>query len=212
MRAAAERIPDIVLKAKATSTNNKYDVYFQKFVDWCKLFSFDYLPADSNTLCVFLSYLVQERVSVSVLNSFFYAINWKHHLSLLSNPCENILVKMTLEGSKRILSSPVQKKEPVTVDMLKKIVQFYSTDLSLKALRICALCILGFSGFLRYSELSDIRMKDLIVFQQYVQINIKRSKTSQYRQGQNVIISKTGSSLCPVSWLNKYIAPAKLKP
>ena len=34
----------------------------------------------------------------------------------------------------------------------------------------------------------------------------------QYRQGHNIIIAKTGSDLCPASWVNKYIAVANLIP
>lgn len=75
-------------------------MYFQRFVKWCESFKFDFLPASVNTVCVFLSHLVEKRISVSVLDAYFYAINWKHHFSLHINPCNDSLVKMTLEGSK----------------------------------------------------------------------------------------------------------------
>ena len=161
-------------------------------------------------MCVFLSTLLQQKVSTAALDAYYYAINWKHQLTLLSNPCEDRIVKMTLERSKRILSVSVKKKEPMTVDILRKIVTFYSI-LSLKSLRICTLCILGFSGFFRYSELSAIRMSDIKYSDSHVEINVKSSKAVQYRQGQSVIISKTDTDLCPVSWLNKYIAAAELQ-
>ena len=161
-------------------------------------------------MCVFLSTFLQHKVSTAALDAYHYAIDWKHQLTLLSNPCEDRIVKMTLERSKRILSVPVKKKEPMTVDILRKIVTFYST-LSLKVLRICTLCILGFSGFFRYSELSAIRMSDIKYSDSHVEINVKSSKADQYRQGQSVIISKTDTDLCPISWLNKYIAAAELQ-
>ena len=139
-----------------------------------------------------------------------YAINWKHTLSLLINPCEDKLCKMILEGSKRFLAAPVKKKEPVNVDMLRKIVNLYNVNSNLKSVRLCTLFILGFSGFLRYSEIADIRMRDLKLFEDHIQLNIKSSKTDQYRQGQTIVIGKTGSDLCPVFWLNRYIAAAHL--
>ena len=210
MGASSRRIPDIATNSKAVTTNKKYDGYFHKFADWCKLYGFSPLPAKVNTVCVFLSHLVEKKVSVALLDSYFYTINWKHNLSLLNNPCEDKLAKMTLEGSKRILAAPVKRKEPVTVDMLRKIINLYSSNLNLKSVRLCTLFLLGFSGFLRYSELADICMKDLQICEGHIQINIKRSKTDQYRQGQNIIIAKTGSDLCPVFWLNKYITLANL--
>lgn len=185
-------------------------MYFQRFVKWCESFKFDFLPASVNTVCVFLSHLVEKRVSVSVLDAYFYAINWKHHFSLHINPCNDSLVKMTLEGSKRILAAPKTKKEPVTVEMLKKIVDYYKQNLNLKALRICTICILGFSGFLRYSEISELQMRDLTFEDDHVLVYIKRSKTDQERQGKTVPISKTSSELCPVMWLNRYIEKAGL--
>ena len=96
--------------------------------------------------------------------------------------------------------------------MLRKIITFYSSNSNLKSVRLCTLVILGFSGFLRYSEIAYLRMKDLQIFKEHIQINIKCSKTDQYRQGHNIIIAKTGSDLCPVSWVNKYIAVANLIP
>ena len=98
----------------------------------------------------------------------------------------------------------------MTVDMLRKIINLYISNLNLKSVRLCTLFVLGFSGFLRYSELADIRMNDLQICEGHIKINIKRSKTDQYRQGQNIIIAKTGSDLCPVFWLNKYITLANL--
>ena len=89
---AAKRIPDIVLQAKASSTNKKYDEYFRKFDNWCATFCFTSLPALPNTLCIFLSHLVGKKVSSAVLESYYYAINWKHCCSLLSNPCETKMV------------------------------------------------------------------------------------------------------------------------
>ena len=150
------------------------------------MFNFSSLPALPKTVCVFLSTLLQQKVSTAALDAYHYAINWKHQLTLLSNPFEDRIVKMTLERSKRILSVPV-KKEPMTVDILRKIVTFYST-LSLKSLRICTLCILGFSGFFRYSELSAIRMSDIKYSDSHVEINVESSKADQYRQGQSVQI------------------------
>lgn len=169
------RILDIVLQSKASSTNRKYDLYFHKFSKWCELFNFSSLPALPKTVCVFLSTLLQQKVSTVALDAYHYAINLKHQLTLLSNPCEDRIVKMTLERSKRILSVPVKKKEPMTVDILRKIVTFYST-LSLKSLSICTLCILVFSGFFRYSELSAIRMSDIKYSDSHVEINLSPAK------------------------------------
>ena len=79
-----------------------------------------------------------------------YSIKRFHDVSLKCNPCEDKLVKMCYEGSKRILSKPINKKQPITVEMLHKIVDHFGSNyLDLSGLRICTICILGFSGFFR---------------------------------------------------------------
>ena len=66
-----------------------------------------------------------------------------------------------MRGRKRLLSRPVNKKEPITVDILEKIVDLYGTNLqNVSDLRICILCSMGFSGFFRYSELAEIRLRN----------------------------------------------------
>jgi hypothetical protein len=44
------------------------------------------------------------------------------------NPCENNLLKLILEGEKRLESKPVSKKEPITVDILQRLMVLYSSD------------------------------------------------------------------------------------
>ena len=169
------------------------------------------MPATPTTVCLYISSLVIQRVSVSVLEASFYSVNRFHEVSLRDNPCDDRLVKLCLEGSKRVLAKPVNKKLPITVEMLNKIVDRYGKDnANLSDLRICALCLLGFSGFFRYSELSNILMKDIKFFDTHVEINIQRSKTDIYRRGNKVFIAKTGKKLCPVSLLLRYIKSANL--
>jgi hypothetical protein len=66
-------------------------------------------------------------------------------------------IKASLEGSARILSKPVQKNEPITSDILKTILRKQCTIDNLQKLRICCLLLLGYSGFLRFNELAQIR-------------------------------------------------------
>lgn len=169
------------------------------------------MPAKPSVVCLYLSSLVVQCVSTSVLDSAFYSIKRFHDVSLKCNPCEDKLVKMCYEGSKRILSKPINKKQPITVEMLHKIVDNFGSNYSdLSGLRVCTICILGFSGFFRYNELSNITMNDISFSDTHVEINISKSKTDIYRRGNKVVIAKTGNKLCPVNFLKKYIEAANL--
>lgn len=111
-----EHLPCIVKSAKSEATNTKYDSYFMKFKLWCVSKSFSYLPASATTVALFLGDIIQQRVSVSVLDAYFYSISWVYSVSLNSNPCEEKFIKYIVEGGTRILAQPVQKKESITTD------------------------------------------------------------------------------------------------
>lgn len=209
---AAQKIPDIAKASKSKNTLKIYDQYFAKFVKWCEVHGLVSLPAKESTVCVFLSNLLDKKSSVATLDAYFYSISWQHDLLMLNNPCVNKLVKFTFEGCRRILSKPVVKKQPVTPDILSRLVDHVCKDesLDLKDLRLCVMCILGFSGFLRFDELSSLKMKDLVFHDSHVSVFISKSKCDQLKMGNSVPISKTGNKLCPVSWLQKYISAAGL--
>ena len=87
---------------------------------------------------------------------------------------------MVIEGGRRILG------KPVTPEMLRLIVSKYGDENDLSKLRVCVICLLGFSGFLRYSELSNIKMKNIIVHDSHVELTLDKSKTDIYRRVKEV--------------------------
>ena len=80
-----------------------------------------HLPALPSTVSMYLTSLIQTGVSVTVLNSIFYAVKWYHNMFLFEDPWVNRLVKLVLEGGNRILSKPIKKKEPITADVIVKL-------------------------------------------------------------------------------------------
>ncbi|CAG2228960.1 unnamed protein product [Mytilus edulis] len=154
---------NIVRSSKAISTNKKYDVYFKKFKEWCMTYKVIPLPASVSSVAVYISGLVQQSVSESVLLAHFYSSKWYHDFSLVYNPCEDKLIQMMIEGAKRILSKPVLKKEPITADHLQKIVDKIGSDRAhLPNVRICAMMLVGYAGFLRYSEIANLKMCNIL--------------------------------------------------
>ena len=72
----------------------------------------------------------------------------------LCYPTESQLVKNMFEAAKRISAKEVQKKQPLTAEHLKLLHEkLVVEDKGLSPLRTFTLIILGFCGFLRYSEL-----------------------------------------------------------
>ena len=171
---AQRHILRIIRSGKAESTNKKYDVYFSKFKQWCFSNNLKCLPASVAAVAVYISGLVQKYAYESVLLAHFYSIKWYHDFNLLENPCVHKIIILMMEGSKRILSRPVSKKEPITAEHLKLIVQKFGADLkNLMNIRICAMFLLRYAGFLRYSEIANLKMCNLNFFDTYVSLYIE---------------------------------------
>ena len=96
--------------------------------------------------------------------------------------------------------------------MLKALVTSKISDKSpsLSDLRTVALCLLGYAGFFRFSELCSIRTCDINFFPSYVSIFLESSKTDQFRYGAWVAIARSNQDTCPVKALEQYIAAAKI--
>ena len=97
----------------------------------------------------------------------------------------------------RQLAKPKARKEPVSSDMIAMLVYSLSARLTPTDVRLVAECLLAFSAFLRYDELAKLRCCDVTFCATHMSVHITSSKTDQYRQGENVVMTRTGSPTCP---------------
>ncbi len=82
---------------------------------------------------------------------------------------------------------------------------------SLKDLRIATLCTLGFAGFFRFKELSNVQANHIELLDTHIKIFVPHSKTDVYREGSYVYIARTHSNYCPVALLNRYLTAARIE-
>ncbi|CAG2214886.1 unnamed protein product [Mytilus edulis] len=208
LKALTVSLCSVVTASKSENTLKKYKGYFKRFKYWCLKYNLPFLPTTVCTVAIYLNYLIQSGVSTAVLNAAYYSIKWEHDLNLYDSILNDKLLDMVLEGGIRLLSKPLKRKEPITPTILKSIIAKFDKNDNLPGLRIFAMMLIGFSGFLRYDELAHIRSSDLTFNDSHLQLNIQKSKTDRYRQGNTILISRTGTDLCPVSMLQKYFRVA----
>ena len=67
------------------------------------------------------------------------------------------------------------------------------------------MCLLGYTGFLRFSEVASLKRSDISFFPSHVKLYLEKSKTDVYREGREVAISKTGTITCPIDMLDRYL-------
>ena len=92
--------------------------------------------------------------------------------------------------------------------MLKALVESKITDKSpsISDRRSVALCLIGYAGFFRFSELSQINACDVKFFPSYVSIFLESSKTDQFRDGAWIVMARSDLPTCPVRALEEYIS------
>lgn len=156
--------------------------------------------------------MAETAKSCSKIDQIVYGISWAHKLAGLKNPCQSDLVNFVREGAHRKIGHMITKKEPITPDILSKIVCKYGNiHCNLKDLRIASMCLICYSGFLRFSELVNLRRSDITFFPTYIKLFLVKSKTDIYREGRDVLIAKTGLPTCPVNMLIRYLNLANIE-
>ena len=202
------------LRSKADNTRKQYSAAFNRFCKWCSDYNISSLPASDFHISMYLVNLSDTCKSVTTIDEAFYAISWAHELSGYLNPCSSNLARLTREGCHRSIGHRSNnKKEPISLETLKNLcILFGSKSCNLIGLRIACMCVLSFAGFLRFSELVNIRMCDLKFFDNHMTVFIQKSKTDRYMKGSTVYISSSNSVSCPLAITKRYLEKANICP
>ena len=155
---------------------------------------------------MFLNHILFTSGKKGSVTTAFYGIRWGHHVMGFHSPTDNPLVRLAFEGCQRLCQSETTKKEPITLTMIKSLVnKFRGKNASLPDLRFFLTCLLGFSGFLRIDKLLSIKIKNLRINESHLEILVPKSETDQYREGNIVYISRVSSECCSVKFFEKYL-------
>ena len=155
-------------------------------------------------------HLMDTTRSFSIVEGAFYSLNWVHKLTDLPNPIDHYLPVLIKEAAKRKLGRPCDRKDPISTATMSRIIAKYAGSDSLIDFRFLTMCVLAFSGFLRFNDLINLKLADFLFHEDHLKITIRKSKTDVYSIGQTVILAKTDSVGCPVKTLSKYFSLAKL--
>ena len=157
-------------------------------------------------LAFYLQGVADSAKSKSTVEEAVNAISWAHQMAGVPSPTDSTFVKSTMQGLQRKVAKPVVKKLPVTMAMLKAIVDDAEHSKSLANLRLATACVTGYAAFFCFNELVHIKAENIEVEEGFMSIQIPQSKTDQLQKGREVVVSWTGSKLCPVSIIEKYMA------
>ena len=153
---------------------------------------------------------IQTSGSKEAVEEAVYALTWGHSIAIIPSPTDNPFIKTTVEELRRILLTPTQKKEPITTDLLKAMVQDTMEHNSLSNVHLTTACLLAFVGFPQFNELINTQPCHLSFSDDMLMLFLLLSKTDQLRKGNEMIITRTKTQTCPVTMLEKYMEMGKI--
>lgn len=195
----------LLLESRSDNTTKSYFYSFKRWEHFITTLGFSSLPAQPVHVALYFTHLLDQGKTFHSINNALYAIKWAHDINGLPDPTQNSFVTSIQEAAKRTAYKKVCKKEPITVNMLIELCEMFIDSNDLLVIRDLTMILISFAGFLRFDELSSLRFNDVDIKDDYLLLHINKSKTDQYRQGSEILISKGTSVACPFSMYLRYI-------
>jgi site-specific recombinase XerD len=203
LRTVANRASEYIRRSKATNTVKAYQSDWNHFKDWCERHGRTALPANPETVTLYLSDLAEDY-KPSTLTRRIASISQVHRAAGHETPTRDGNVRMVLAGIRRTKGRAQAAKTPVLVDELKRMVARLPEGVL--GTRDRALLLMGFSGAFRRSELVGLDRDAVEVVADGLVVTIRRSKTDQEGWGRRIGIPYgRNPETCPVrafqAWL-----------
>ncbi|MFD1394971.1 site-specific integrase [Kroppenstedtia eburnea] len=204
VREILQKAKDYTRQSKAANTTRSYRADWADFTAWCQERSLSALPADPETVALYLADLADHR-RTSTLQRRLAAISQAHQAAGYDSPTTGYVVRTVWAGIRRAKGTYQEGKDPILVEDLRQMVcQLPDT---LTGRRDRALLLVGFAGGFRRSELVSINREDLQSVPRGLVIHLRRSKTDQEGRGEKVGIPRgSRPETCPVRALEDWLS------
>ena len=159
-----------VASSLSQSTENTYYLAFKRYEKFCLENQVKCLPAGTDHVSVYFIKLAEEHESISPVCQARSAIRHFHLIAYpnLPSPTDDGLVQMVVDSIMRKYSKPVNKMQPITLEILRKLLDsLIGEDLRNKTLnisidkwRLAAKSVVKFFAIVRYEEVVELRLSD----------------------------------------------------
>ena len=210
-----QEVAQFQLQCWAPTTRRAYKAHKRAYFQFCALYSFDPVPATSDQLSMYAAYLAR-RLKYSSIKQYLNIVRLLHLQCDLPNPLLDFNLKITLRGITRALGDTPSSEIPITPPMLHHLLTKLHLDSPGDA-AIFAAALTMFFGLLRRANVippaaapfdPDLHLRrcDVTFSTESVTLNIRWSKTNQFRQRQKLIPLPRikGHVLCPAQALYHY--------
>ena len=208
LRELASRLESTVIASRASGTTDAYRRAFQRWKSFASSKDeMQVFPARTEHVALYLQHVLDTTNSHSAVDSAIYGIQWAHNLAGIPSPTDGPIIHSISRAAKKLIGTrSVNKKEPISPEMIRKLVEGSDLDNLLELRNVC-IFLLAFAGFFRIEEVLRIKYGDISFHSGYVAISLDISKTDQLRKGNQVVISESSNVVtCPVKLLRRYLS------
>ena len=210
MHTLSENLSGHLTTSRSDNTCKSYTNGFKKWQRFITAQGHPALPAHPVHVALYITHLLNNNATANIVNLAVHSIKWVHEINGYNDPTSNAFVKNLQESAKRRAKPKTCRKDPVTPEMLIRLCKMFETSKDLLTVRDLTMLLISFAGFLRYDEISSLLCRYIIIFENHMAIKISKSKTDQYRHGDEILIAKGSIIACPMNILNRYIVLANI--
>ncbi len=175
------------LRGKANNSLKSYKSAFSAWKKFAIKNDLNIFPMNKVEFSVFLITKAEEGACWSTLN--MYICSAKFFLKLFQQPdmCLNLVDIQISNYLKKFCRKPDNKRRPLSKAEFDLIIQSNSQFLnSIVILRDLTLLIFGWIGFMRFSDLAQIKFCNVSLNSNQVKIRIFNAKNDKYKNGQTI--------------------------
>jgi len=203
LRSYEENVRKYVSAGTSDNTRKTYRSAIRQFEKWGGR-----LPCESDVLIRYALDKI-EHINPRTLDLHITALSQWHKQQGMSDPTQNVTLKKTLEGIRRVHVQPIAKAKPLQLNDVIRLLNYLETlSNSLKKHRDTALILTAFMGAFRRSELVNITVADLQWEDDGLIINMPTSKTDQEGKGSTRALPYSPTTACAASAIRQWIDTA----
>ena len=134
--------------------------------------------------------------SVSTINSALYRVSLVQKKVRHLQVTEHLFVTQVVDAARRILRRPPDRKKPLVADQVMRIISRLEKG-SLADVQVAVIFAMGFFGFLRCNDLSNVAVDDLLFPDSHVALFLLQRKNEQFREGSWLLMQEVRQPLAP---------------
>ena len=189
---------------------------WRRYFSFCKEFNLRPLPAVSETIGLYITFLARDCCYVTIKNyiSGVWALHDYYGVEHIES--SSFIIQSTMKGAKRLLGCETVQAPPLNPQDMVKLFKVLNLN-KFEDLQLWCAITIAYRCLLRVSHITEsphtIRKQDIVFTDSGVDIHIRSSKTVQFKERAQLIpVVRANSVLCPVSYLQMYLSRANLAP